>query len=323
MDEETRLRFKIQAKKHFVVACTHVLEKSALTSNVVRSCRCLQPERRQKDVSVGQVAKLARALPLHVDVGLLQDEWRLLQLEKNVVVKEDVRIDTYWSQFFEIKASNGELKYPTVAQVVKAALCLSHGNAELEKGFSDSARYLTEDKANMSERTLNAAMTVKSGMRSYSYLPQLVPASKELLDLARHACANYKAFLEEQRKKNEEEQQAKDDEMARMIEEEENRKQLDKTRENIESEEIKLKDLQKNQESKRKIEAKLFEEASKRLKTGLQKKDFAEVEMAKALLEGVKEARKEMDSEKKKVDTATKEVDRKKNSLISRFFKKK
>lgn len=107
----------------------------------------------------GSFQKNEPMIPLDIDIDLLQDEWRLLTEEKDL--QKNCRIDQYWSQVFNLKTSRDEVKYPTITSVVKLVLCLYHGKAELERGFSNSARYLTDDKASMNERTLNAAMTVK------------------------------------------------------------------------------------------------------------------------------------------------------------------
>lgn len=321
LDEETRLRFLLQAQKHFITACAHIIDKSALSSEVVKACRCLQPERRRKLSSDAEVETLARALPLEVDIDLLRDEWRSLRDKPDGITGG--RIDTYWAQFFNLKTPLGDPLFPTVASVVKAALCLSHGNAQLERGFSDSGRFLTDDKSQTCERTLNAAMTVKSGMKKYLNKPQLVPSSKELLQLARHACSNYKAYLEEESRKNEEKARKDKAQREKEAEEKERKEKLAKDKETLTSEEKKLEELKKNQEAKRKIENKLFEEANKRLKSALEKQDLAGVEVANALLDGVSKAKRDLESQKKKVDSAEKVVDKKKNRLISEMFKKK
>lgn len=233
----------IQAQKHFVAACDHLVKKSALKSAIIKSCSCLQPEGRKKSQSINKIADLARVLPLDIDIDLLQDEWRLLIEEKDL--QKNVRIDQYWSQFFNLKTSRDEIKYPTITSVVKSALCLSHGNAELERGFSDSARYLTDEKASMNERTLNAAMTVKSSMKTYFNKPQLVPPSKELLNLSRNAYASYKAYLEDERKRKKEDLEKKEEDRINKAKEEELKKIIIKEKKTIASEENKLEELKK------------------------------------------------------------------------------
>lgn len=46
------------------------------------------------------------------------------------------------------------------------------------------------------------------------------------------------------------------------------------------------------------------------------------MEIVKTLLDGVKQARKESDSQRKEADTVEKEIAKKKTKLITEFFKK-
>lgn len=58
----------------------------------------------------------------------------------------DERIDAYWHRIFERQNDINECKYPQISLVVKNVLALSHGNADVERGFSVSLKILTEDK---------------------------------------------------------------------------------------------------------------------------------------------------------------------------------
>ena len=75
---------------------------------------------------------------------------------------EKLRIDRYWSKVFDEKHCD-VYKYPTISKVVKSALSLSHGNGNVERGFSRSGRVLREDKASMTIKMLNSRLTVLDG----------------------------------------------------------------------------------------------------------------------------------------------------------------
>lgn len=320
LDENAKGAFLIKAREHFKSACAHVIKKSALGDKFLAACRCLQPEERCKPASVRRVAFLARALPLVIDVDQLQTEWSMLP--EGHIVSVDSPIDEYWAPYFELKDHAGELRFPNVATVVKAVLSLSHGNAEVERGFSDSGRYLTEDKSKMCERSLNAAMTVKSALKNYNNRPELVPSCKELTNLARNACASYKSYLEDEKKKKEEEEKKKKDDILKKKEAEAVKLKISTDISDLKSEEEELKHLKKNIAAKRKIESKLYEEAAKKLKTALKKNDLAEVAVATTLLEGASKVRQEAIKSNDKVETVEKKVNQKKSQLISNFFKK-
>ncbi|KAJ8889950.1 hypothetical protein PR048_009455, partial [Dryococelus australis] len=155
----------------------------------------------------------------------------------------------------------GDVKYPNVAIIFKAVLSRLRGNADLEEGFSLSSNFLMQDKASMSGKTLNAAMTVKSAMKMFHMQPDLVPITRELVALACVAHASYNAHLQ-QKKMHRKKLNWRRKIMA------ENGKHKMKL---IASAENKLKVLQSEQKQKRKTADALFEEANKRLKEALEK----------------------------------------------------
>ena len=64
-------------------------------------------------------------------------------MEEDELHSKSNRIDVYWNQFFKKTDKAGEMKYQLVSNVVKAALSLSHGSADVERGFSSSQRVMT------------------------------------------------------------------------------------------------------------------------------------------------------------------------------------
>ena len=112
------------------------------------------------------------------------------------------RIEKYWKNFIDLKDSDGGPKYHNVSMVVKACLTLSHGNADVERGFSRSGCILTENNTAMSLKMLNARLSVCDGMLAYDRKPHLVPVTRHLLTLAHQAHASYNAYLEKKNWKN-------------------------------------------------------------------------------------------------------------------------
>ncbi|KAJ8884968.1 hypothetical protein PR048_011164 [Dryococelus australis] len=102
---------------------------------------------------------------------------------------QNKRIDLYWLQFMEMHDFKSCLKYPTVIKIVKTALLLLHGNTDAERSYSSSSRALTCARSTVSERTLNALMTVTSTLLTYK--SHLIPKCKELLDMGHvaHTCS--------------------------------------------------------------------------------------------------------------------------------------
>ena len=63
-------------------------------------------------------------------------------------------MDHYWRKIELMKNAVGDLKYPLVIKAVKAALSLAHGNAEVQRGFSESAKNIKK-KSSPSFRSIS------------------------------------------------------------------------------------------------------------------------------------------------------------------------
>lgn len=222
-----------------------------------------------------------------------------------------------------MKSDRGEPKYPLISLVVKATLSVSHGNADVERGFSTSGRILSDDRASMSERTLDALMTIKGALRSYDNRPHLVPITKNLLMMAHRAYQSYKLYLDDEKRKKEEKQAEKLREDERQAEEEKSKQQITELKSTIDKKQEELKILRKDEDEKRRTADKLFTEANNRLKKAIEKHDMTEVELAQAMLEGVSTVRKQQESHKRAADNVQEVVEKKKERLITNFFAKK
>ena len=84
------------------------------------------------------------------------------------------RVDHYWKNIELMKKTVGDLKYPLIIKVVKAAISLAHGNAEVERGFSKSAKNVIKDSV-LSEASVNAIQSTKDGLKSVSNQSHTVP----------------------------------------------------------------------------------------------------------------------------------------------------
>ncbi|XP_023215221.1 uncharacterized protein LOC111618035 [Centruroides sculpturatus] len=186
-----------------------MIEKAPIQCKLLKSLTCLQPSNISEKSTYKDIVRIARALPYDITEDTLQDDWRLLQFERvecDLTDSKDERIDSYWSQYFKLVDSLGNARYPSVTKLVKSALTLSHGNADVERRFSISRRALPPDRASMSERMLNSLLIVKEGLNMYDRSPHLVPITKDLLKLAASEHRNYQDQLENEKKLKEKEQ---------------------------------------------------------------------------------------------------------------------
>ena len=144
---------------------------------------------------------MGKRLLVSVGIDSLSDEWNLYQLDdisleffktkvfnengKEILLKE--RVDHYWRRIEIMKIAVGDLEYPLIIKVVKAALSLAHGNAEVERGFSESAKNVTKDRVLLSEASVNAIQSTKDGLESVNNQPYTVPMTKEFIQFGRSA----------------------------------------------------------------------------------------------------------------------------------------
>ena len=119
-----------------------------------------------------------------------QSYWK--NLERNwldILPKENetksVRIDSYWSQVFEMKNSDGSLKFPQLSALIKSVLTISHGNAGPEQGFSINKYILDVHSTNIGEDLLIALRRVKhrllqvGGVTKFEITPSLLEHVKQ------------------------------------------------------------------------------------------------------------------------------------------------
>ncbi|KAJ8672129.1 hypothetical protein QAD02_003388 [Eretmocerus hayati] len=205
MSNEKKLVFLNGAKACFPLMVGYLLFKVKDLSNL-KYFECLAPEKIRNARSGEYICRIANLLPLDcVDTNDLSIEWNLLQVDDDVTysLKPEQRIDCYWYEIFCLKSENVP-RYPNITHVVKAALSLVHGSADVERGFSKSGKILTKDKTKMCERTLNAKLAIAEGLKQYDMKSWKVPMTSDLLLRARKAHSSYVLRREQEKKEAEE-----------------------------------------------------------------------------------------------------------------------
>ena len=118
--------------------------------------------------SVLAIERLAHRLT-HVidvsDVAQVSVEWGMYAMEQIpeswcTAVTQN-RLEDYWGQVSKLTLSSGEPKFKYLPKLVKSYLALFHGNAELERGFSENAKILTSDRARLSPESVFGLRSVK------------------------------------------------------------------------------------------------------------------------------------------------------------------
>ena len=139
----------------------------------------------------------SQCIPMEVDSEESDDE---KENEDDVDADAGQRIEDYWRKIFRIKATNGTCKYPSVAKLVKLCLTLSHGNADVERSFSENKLLLTPKRTRMTDATLNGYRSTSSFMKKHKGNPAKLPLTQSLRKAVTSARVNYLERIEQQKK---------------------------------------------------------------------------------------------------------------------------
>ena len=216
----------------FYKVCTSYLVKSPLANIIIRCCKALQRLLQQEDFTLKGIPILGKRLLVSVDINSLSDEWKLYQLDdisleffktkdfnenvEEILLKE--RVGHYWRKIELMKNAVGDLKYPLIIKVVKVALSLAHGNAEVERGLSENAKNVTKDWVLLSEASVDAIPSTKDGLKSVNNQPHTVPITKEFIQFGRRVHCAYNSWQEvEKQVLDETERKKKEDEEQRLM----------------------------------------------------------------------------------------------------------
>jgi hypothetical protein len=139
--------------KFFETSANHLLKKLLLSNVLLRNVACFSPLLRQVDRSTHMTAAVVANLPCCNTPELADkvlSEWKLCQQEDisdDFYVNEQGHLDDgsvfvkyrptddYWYRIMQIVDSKGQPKFPSICTVARAALTLSNGQADVERGF--------------------------------------------------------------------------------------------------------------------------------------------------------------------------------------------
>ena len=108
------------------------------------------------------------------------------------------RVDFYWENILSNITSLGIPKHPTLGELVKAALTLSHGQAHVERGFSLNKILVTTSKSCLNERFINGLCTVQDKVKHGG--ASKVPITAKTTRAFRSAHSKYKAMKDAEKR---------------------------------------------------------------------------------------------------------------------------
>ncbi|CAF1116233.1 unnamed protein product [Rotaria sordida] len=158
-----------------------------------------------------QIIRVARTIPQLLtdrEIDHLRDEWLTYSIETidekwiiKSVVKDSTgndnityqRIDFYWNNVLSITTTDGRPKYPTLSKLVKNILIISHGNADVERGFSINENIIVSNRSLLAELSINRLRTTYDAVKCAG--GDCVPIDKELLKAVQNSYSFYREEL--------------------------------------------------------------------------------------------------------------------------------
>ncbi len=177
--------FYQDVRKIYETIATYLKKNLPLDNMLLRDLQILGPLSTVDRSNTDQIVRVARAIPnlfSDTDIDNLEGEWILYSIEKierSWFIKDEYvdsdginriqyhSIDFYWNKIFSILTNTGVPKYPTLAKLVKNVLIISHGNAQVERGFSINSNIITENRSGLSESSINGLRLVYDAVKYF------------------------------------------------------------------------------------------------------------------------------------------------------------
>lgn len=174
----------------YILASAHFYSRSVtylqfhlpLPNTLLKALGCLNPVKREKASSGKATSTLAKKWQPQLHVSIVQDEWRVCAVDKDVEqLHKEKRIEHFWQKVFSLKSLNGtEPRYVGLPKVVKSGLILAQTNAETERSLSVNARIATQERILLGERTIAGLRSVTDAVNFLD--PELLRAEKNCPD---------------------------------------------------------------------------------------------------------------------------------------------
>lgn len=178
----------------------------------------------------------------------------MLQMETTVEMEKQTSY-TYWCEVSKITDIHDRPKFGEIAKLAITYMCLTHGNATPERGFSENKAVL-QHRESLEEETIVSLRMVKDFLKHYDDVTEF-PITRRLLTLCLNSHQKYQEFLDMQRK-DEENSQKKKLELAK-------KKQLNEQKIKIAEKVKEIDDLIKDENNRLKIAEDLVKDANKAL----------------------------------------------------------
>lgn len=200
-------KFKEECQEFIIRMINKLIEKSPLGSEFLRSCSFLHPQflggRPRATVLERWKSVLSHLLKLNIlsskECDDAMSEFRLF-IDDEVIKFKDTLLEFPKEErldelYFDTLAIS---KHKNVANVVALILTLFHGQASVERGFSQNNFLL---KVNMSPESIISKRIIKDHMISNGLKPYTINVNGPMLKAFRSARVKYQEFMKSQKEK--------------------------------------------------------------------------------------------------------------------------
>jgi len=94
-------------------------------------------------------------------------EWIQKQTNSSENTFEYISVDKYWYHVLCTTTSTGAPQYLSLAKLVKCLLSLSHGNSDVERGFSQNNNVISDDRSSLNEASINGLRATNAGIKFF------------------------------------------------------------------------------------------------------------------------------------------------------------
>ena len=168
----------------YIECCDQIIRRFPLNDPVLEGLTALSPSNRQV-TSVNSILSLAARFPQIVDPSKLDDlaseylDYQYSPLSDSLLDETQTPVDVFWNHMEKCMSGSGEMLYPILSRLMKALLCLPHGNADCDRIFSHVQLIKTKTRNRMGLRLLNNLLTYKCN-KPFNNCYELVPSERML-----------------------------------------------------------------------------------------------------------------------------------------------
>ena len=312
--------FHLGVLKFLTTAMKHLLKTVPLNNKLLKDASILNPSSKGKYQSL-EMNRLLESMGSHAphDKNAVLDEWKLFHLEPNVLSwNKGDDVSNYWTQALAQTDIKGKPKFQHLAKVVRCILVFAHGNADVERGFSENSYVVTENRAQLSEKSVTSLRYVKDVVKHYGDIRR-VPITKNLIKAVAGSHRQYTLRLEQERAEEEKRRKASSAKKDEQTRREEETKKLKESTLSVKEKQKKLDEEEKKAKEEIVIGQELLKEANAKLQQAIKENDMRTIKVANEML---KTAQAKFEKAQKDMDLVRKgqnKLSEKKHSLMDKM----